>query len=256
MRLLQQHQLYLEVLNDGDEALKDVKVDYIALELPPVDFDEYQFYIHAVGFSLVHLIAWYNQLNHAVVMLDHFQYRKNKDIGVSGADHLIYNVENYLIRVQSVRDRLDQLINKVFHLCIDESEVKHRLVMTNLFVARTKVPQVFEKLDRYLQSFSQSRNTIIHKHSVMDLELRKIQLMYLNNKLEPSLRLARFRFLKNTILNKRKEFAEINGRILQLTIPILDELLKEYRKQKLRLYKVVYGSDPERSSRLGIAVEK
>lgn len=241
MQNLQNHKFYIEVMNDGNEIFKKRKINPVAVDLPDVGFDEYEYYIHAVGFSLVHLIAWYNQLNQAVLILNHFRYQGKKNLGLSRAEHLIYNVENYLIRVQSIGDRINQLINKVFHLCVDESEVRSRVIRTNLFVARTKVPQVVKKLDAFLKKYSSDRNTVIHKHSFMDLELRKVQLMYFNEDFDSRLKYIRSQFLKKTIQAKKKQFEEINKKVAQHTTPIFDELLKEYRKQKGRIHRFVYG---------------
>lgn len=241
MQVLQQHEFYTEVMNDGNEIFRRIKVNPVAVDLPDVGFNEYEFYIHAVGFSLVHLIAWYNQLNHAVLILNHFRYQGKRKYGLNRAEHLIYNVENYLIRVQSVSDRMDQLVNKVFHLCIDESEVRSRIIRTNLFVSRTKVPQALKKLDTFLKKYSNDRHTVVHKHSFMDLELRKIQLMYSNEVFDSHLKHVRSQFLKKTIQGKKEQFEDINKKVVQFTIPIFTELLTEYRKQKGRIHKLVHG---------------
>lgn len=76
--------------------------------------DEYEFYIRSVAFSLSHTLRWCEQLDLAIELLSNFDYSKKY---ASKADHFIYNVENYYIKINSVYDRILQLTNSIFHIC-------------------------------------------------------------------------------------------------------------------------------------------
>ena len=55
------------------------------------DIDEHQFYVMRVGYSLAHLIAWMEQLEHAVFYLSDFGYSKDaKRWGVNRSHHLLW----------------------------------------------------------------------------------------------------------------------------------------------------------------------
>ena len=58
-------------------------------------------------------------------------YGYSKKIESTRADYLIYNLENYLIRLNSVYDRVLQIVNAVFHLCINEENVNHSVIISN-----------------------------------------------------------------------------------------------------------------------------
>jgi hypothetical protein len=126
---LEKHEFLVSVLEDGEAAFSDIKLDRLATEIPAhIELSEYQYYIHKVGFYLVNTISWCKQLDLAVELLSNFDYSKKE---VSRADHLIYNIENYLIRIKSVHDRVLQLVNAVFHLCLNEAKVSHGLIVSN-----------------------------------------------------------------------------------------------------------------------------
>src|SRR5699024_1454960 len=127
---LEKHSFVREVLEEGVKLLPDIEVSPSAVEMPEdVVLDEQQYYVQKVGFFLVHMLAWCKQLDLSIELLSNFDY--SKKINASRADHLIYNLENYLIRVNSVYDRVLQLTNAVFHLCISEEYVGHSVIITN-----------------------------------------------------------------------------------------------------------------------------
>ena len=113
------------------------------------DVDEYQFYVMRVGYCLAQIMTWVEQLDHAVYYLSDFSYKKQaQEEGINRAKHLIYNVENYLIRLHSVYDRALQLTNSVFHLGVSEESVGHSVIISNMKVARTDVKKLLKNLKK------------------------------------------------------------------------------------------------------------
>lgn len=100
-------------------------------------------------------------------MLVNFNYSKKGEI--SRADHLIYNIENYLIRLNSVYDRVLQLVNVVFHLCIREESISHSVVVSNYRVDHNSdVVKRVKAIRKYLDEYAQDRHTLVHRHSLLD----------------------------------------------------------------------------------------
>ena len=119
----------ISVLKDGEVAFSDIKVERVAIEIPEdIELTEFQYYIQKVGFYLVNTISWCKQLDLAIELLSNFDYSRKE---TTRAEHLIYNIENYLIRIKSVHDRVLQLVNAVFHLCINEANVNHGVIVSN-----------------------------------------------------------------------------------------------------------------------------
>jgi hypothetical protein len=169
------------VFRDARESMNESHKGKLIPEGAKVD--EHQFYLQGVGFHLAHALSWMKQLESAVELLTNYEYSKR--MSTSRADHLIYSIENYLIRLNSTYDRMLQLTNAVFHLCIHEEHVSHSIITTNAKVEHR--PQVVAKLKavkKHLDKYAQDRHTIVHKHSLLDEKLRRIELFYQDELLE------------------------------------------------------------------------
>ena len=246
---LHRHALFTEAAQDSIDVQR-------ALGLKPAEafdenavLDELQFYVTGVGFAVAHTLRWLRQLHHAVHFMGDFGYGKEAAaIGIKRSDHLAYNVENYLIRMVSIYDRCLQLTNSVFHICMSDELVNHGAIVSNLHVARTEVPKLLKAVKKAIKNEEQERHTLIHRHSHMDPELRRIELLYMHNKdtwgSEPTfpytnLVHVRSQSVKKFTTRRKKEFEAINSNLVNALGPLFDGLLTEYRHQKSRLRKVM-----------------
>ena len=228
----------MSVLGDGEEAFSEIKVDRLAIELPDdVLLSEYQYYIQKVGFYLVNTVAWCKQLDLGVELLSNFNYSQKK---ISRADHLVYNIENYLIRIKSVHDRVLQLANAVFHLCINEANVNHGVIVSNYKVQhRPEICKAIKSISKFLSEHEQTRHTLIHRHSLLDSDLKRMELFYQhdfehisNEEHAKNLRHLRAEQLKNYIADKKSSFREINNSLFLLINDLFSALIPEYERQK------------------------
>lgn len=137
---------------------------------------EIEFYINNSSFYLVHLISLLEQLKNAVELFSNYNY--NKKDGVDRGKHLVYNYENYLIRVISISDRLLQLVNAVFYLGVNEKSVSERNILNNDKVIITELPLKFKELNKVLNKFKGDRNKVIHIHSYVKKKLKQIEMFY------------------------------------------------------------------------------
>ena len=167
----------------------------------------------------------------------------------SRAEHLIYNIENYLIRLNSVYDRALQLVNSVFHLGIHEENVTHRVIVSNLKVShRPEIQSSLKRIRKYLDFHAQARHTILHKHSWMEKDLRRLEFIYSIDAalLKDNPRLTEFRrnYLVDYIKAKKKEFSSINSDLAKLIQELYHLLVPEYENQMKRIWKDIYVSTP------------
>jgi hypothetical protein len=224
------------VFRDARESMKDSQKSTLAPE--DADIDEYQYYLQGVGFHLAHALTWMRQLEQAVELLTNYDYSKR--ISASRADHLIYNIENYLIRLNSTYDRLLQLTNAVFHLCNSEEHVSHSVIITNAKVQhRPDVVSKLKAVKKHLEKYAQERHTIIHKHSLLDEKLRRVELLYHNGILEEMseerkahLKVFRANHLREYVITKKAEFQQMNAQLAALVATLFAPLLAEYQFQK------------------------
>jgi len=246
---LHQHQLF-------EDAMQDSIAVQAALGLKLTDefnedttLDELQFYVTRVAFSLSHTLGWVQQLHQAVHFMTDFRYgKKATAAGVNKSHHLLYNVENYLIRLVSVYDRCLQLTNAVFHICMSDDLVNHGAIVSNLHVSRTGVPKLLKAVKQAIKDEEQARHELIHRHSHMDPELRRIELLYMHTKETwgtdrkrsyGDLVRTRGQLVKQFTTRRKKEFMRINAELVNALGLLFDGLLIEYRRQKARLKKLV-----------------
>ena len=235
---LEENTFFVSVTKDAELALNNVEVDIAETELPKdLELTEYQYYIQKVGFYLVNTVAWCKQLDLAINLLSNFDYSKQ---GTLRSEHLIYNIENYLIRIKSVHDRVLQLVNAVFHLCINEASVNHGVIISNYKVAhRREICEAIKAISRFLRSHEQTRHTLIHRHSLLDKDLKKIEMMYANNfeHISDQEEVKKYKSTRSKLINryvtqKKSEFRSINETLYLLINDLLISIEPEYERQK------------------------
>lgn len=243
---LHQHAFFDEVSKDGISIHVLLGIDLHTLPEDEPLMNERQFYICRVGYSLAHTLTWVEQLHQAVFFLsDSSRSKKQLDNGIQRSHHLIYNIENYLVRLQSIYDRLLQLVNSVFHICNAETTVSHVLIVNNLKVARTEIPKLLKIVRNTIKHKSEVRNEIIHRHSYSDTELEKMELLYMHtketwnpkNKDITYERLCNYRTesMKNIVKQKKSEFELINSKLVEKLVPLFNALHVQYQIEKKRL---------------------
>jgi hypothetical protein len=230
---IQEHYFIKELQKDIVQYFSGKSFNVGDIELKETDFDELEYFIHRVGFYTMYFLVLCRQLEYGIKFLSNFNYEIKSDY--NRIDHLRYNIENYIIRFHSLSDRLLQVINSVFHLTIDECEVDASIIMTNLRVARTNVPSKYRSFKSIINKLNPYRNIILHRHSYLEKELKKLELFYQIGNPDTKIKSYRSQQLKNYVKKKTDEFRKNNEDVF-LTIPnIFNALLIEYRKQRKKL---------------------
>lgn len=236
---LYEHPFVKNFLNDTAEY------GLIEKEIDEDNLSELECYIYNTMFYGVHLLSLFEQLQNAVELLSNYNYSKIDEIG--RGKHLTYNVENYIIRFISISDRLLQTINAVFHLGNTEKIVSERIILSNLKVSMTEIPNSFKEFKKTLADFDDgNRNTIIHRHSYINKELNQIEKFYhpaltdihfqkaSNGEIE-KFKNVRKLILTNFIKNTKQTFKENNELCFEKILPIFNILNEQYSKIKIEL---------------------
>lgn len=138
--------------------------------------NEEEFYCLQVAYCLSHLLNVIQQMEHTIHYMGNFSPTKPmKNAGITRSSHLLWSVENYIIRSQSVYDRLLILVDRLFHIHNQPNRISHESVVTNLHIARTKIPKALKPVKSALKKYYYDRNTIVHEASYLDSDLRKIE---------------------------------------------------------------------------------
>ncbi|MFC5682619.1 Cthe_2314 family HEPN domain-containing protein [Flavobacterium sp. MAHUQ-51] len=235
------HNFYQQINNDVEPYIKGV--GFVDMEILKEDnISDLEHYIRYTSFYAIHLYSLCRQLENAVSLLSNYKYSKKDDVG--RGYHLSYNVENYFIRLDSLYDRILQVINAVFTLGFKDNEVKKFKIIPKL----GKFTVLLNSLDSlskvlYLESDT-NRNIVVHRHSYLEKELSMLEMFYhpffsnlILNKVidEDNFKQIRKEQLAFFLKRKKKEFKEINEKCFEIIFLILTELDKEYisKKQKL-----------------------
>jgi hypothetical protein len=153
---LREHQFIQSLFEDSKLIAKDRKFKVTDIALPAdVNFEEWEYHIHNVGFYTIHLLHLCSQLYSAIEFLSNYNYKDTKSTA-KRIEHLEYNLENFIIRLASVKDRTLQVINAVFHIGMDEGDVSERTIINNIKVHRTKLPVAVQSLPKQSKVFQVS----------------------------------------------------------------------------------------------------
>jgi uncharacterized membrane protein YciS (DUF1049 family) len=216
----------------GEKQQKLSSTDMVFERLP----NEGELYIIHVGHTASHLIGVLDQLDYIPLYLLGFSPTKQmKKADLNSAKHIQYTIENYIIRTQSVYDRILSLVDAVFHLGTDVSQLSHELIVTNIHVKHEKVETKLKSLRKVLREYIEERNSIIHHRGLLDEKLRKLEAFYiLKSKSEMSSEIKKydgFRKLsqRDLVKSKRVEFEQFNQKIFERVRDVLDSLHQPYK---------------------------
>ena len=141
------------------------------------DPDEYEFFVLRTGNRLAQTLTLYNQLLTSIAYIELPNApRSLRAKGVSRHAHLLYGLENFLIRTNSFYDRALQLVDAVFHLGHDARDCRQQTITRNVFVATTAIREHLRALHGVATRFAEIRNTIVHHSSFADDSLRNLEM--------------------------------------------------------------------------------
>ncbi|OXB07800.1 Cthe_2314 family HEPN domain-containing protein [Flavobacterium pectinovorum] len=236
-------------MNSLDKIYNHTFTLEIGDDLTPKDIDkenytELEYYVNNTQFYFVHFLSLLSQLDNAVGLLSNFGYnQKNK---ISRGDHLTYNVENYMIRVISVTDRLLQLINMVYYLKVDESKVNYKRVIGHAQIKDSTLETLYTELRQILSQYHNDRNSVVHRHSFINKEVYRLQALYhpiLTERFiarNPPEEVKKLKYVRSQALIKytdkiKLQFRETNDACFEKILEMLDILYQEYNSNKGKL---------------------
>jgi hypothetical protein len=235
--------------------LEAVRVDgYLTRDALPVepefvrDPDEHEFYVLMVGAAITEVLGIARQLEHSVAYVSSFSYsRIQKDKKVSRVDHLQYVTENFLLRTQTVYDRLLQLVAATFHLLLDQRDCHEKTVIRNVRVSRTSIPKALVAFRKVTDTYRDSRNEVVHRGSFKHDILCKARLFELTDSIDGVAeqqrrywRAARAKYVKAFATKQKKEIVSFNRDLLVQMENLFSELDSVYDEQRQRL-KQLFG---------------
>jgi len=220
---LSKHPFVKEVFKKGMEIHKEIvkpggfKIDTKYKRDPT----EEEFYCMQIGFYMAHLLTVLQQMEHTILYMSNFSPTDSmKKAGVNRSTHLLWSVENYIVRTQSVYDRLLILVDRLFHIQNQPNRISHESIVTNTHISRTAIPDTLKPVKSAVRRYYHDRNTIIHEASYLNEELRRIE-AYAILSSNPDYDEAYVKGLKEDlrwsvrdfIRNRKREYSRINRNV-------------------------------------------
>lgn len=206
-----------------------------------------EFYCLSVGRSLASLLSICQQLEHSILYFSSFTpSEKMREAGVSRHSHLLYCIENYIIRTKSMYDRVLRLVDKVFLVYNPSHLISHELVISNIHIKNSDIPSKLRSIKNSVKGFFRERNEIIHERKYLEddlLELEGYTILvaideaYKNDKQFNSL----IKSLTSKIVKgKTKLFTAVNKKLFTEIAGLFDECIKRYQEQ-LQILEAIHG---------------
>ena len=175
--LLSQHPFVADILEEG-MAIRKKHGGISIRKSEEHTYSEGEYYCLQLSFCVVHLLTVIQQMEHTVLYMSNFSPTElMKKSGINRGTHLLWSVENYIIRTQSVYDRLLVLIDRLFHIQNQPNRISHESIVTNAHISRTEIPNALKPVRASIKKYYHDRNTIIHESSYLDDEIRRIEML-------------------------------------------------------------------------------
>ncbi len=230
----------LAVIENQDTVLK-VKAEY---KRTP---SKAEYYCISVAKTLCHILRICQQLEHCVLYFSSFSpTQKMKEAITTRQSHLLYCIENYIIRTQSMYDRLLVLIDTVFELYNPSHRISHELIISNLHVQHSSIPGKLKALRKVIKGYYRDRNMIIHEQQFLEDNLRELEAYTHLSISEGPLKgkpllIKKVNYIARQIVkNKTKEFSKVNHDSFIILGDIFNHLKKEY-EYKRNVLETIHG---------------
>ncbi|MFC1650897.1 Cthe_2314 family HEPN domain-containing protein [Candidatus Latescibacterota bacterium] len=250
LKKIYEHELVDHILRDAMNATKDLYESGSTLKVLPKPIrplTQYESYLNSCGISMSHLITILEQ----IVMLPAYieEYSSTKAMRrskITRLNDIAYHYENFIIRAKSIDDRILQLCNSIFHLGYGQNDVNFSLVLNNSHIKSSDISDNIKDIHNCCDIFGSQRNKIIHQHSLLDEDLRKIELMLHASRNEGEYKIfarSHYRSLIKEFANKKvPEMNDFISNLMILIIELLNSLQNIYEEKK-KMLAVLYG-DP------------
>lgn len=206
-----------------------------------------EFYCISTGSSLAQLIGICQQMEHSILYFSSFTpTEKMKKNGITRQSHLLYCIENYIIRTQSMYDRVLRLVDKAFCLYNPSHLISHELIISNIHIRHSSIPSKLKSIRKSIKGYYRDRNEIMHEREYLENDLRRLEAYTILATDEPYRNDKYFKLeikdlIRQIVKGKTKTFTSVNKNAFNAISELFDELMKKYQEQ-LRILEAIHGT--------------
>jgi len=242
------HSFSQMILKESMEIKNELFDDHMKIDAEPKrSLTIVENYKLDVGFHLSQLFSWCQQ----IVNIVHFLAAKTpnailKKHSITSYDLVIYHIENYYIRVQSLYDRLLNLTNSLLLLGNLPDNITHKLIVENRFTKQSKLDIPLKKINRLIRNYlGAKRNMIVHRQGYQDDNLRELEYycLFIDGIQIPYDDQAAMKYVKSKVKELSKkvaststtEFIDFNDKVFLETSSLFSTCENVYKKRVVSL---------------------
>lgn len=228
MKPLGDHPFIRELSRTMGEVIKETTEKSGDGIVPARDYLPHEEYGKEVLLAALELETILRQLVQVSAFMSGFRLTQDlKANGISRLDHIIYHLENFLIRITGCFDRCLILVNVALDLGNEPEDCRYGLIQRNKHVARLGLLGPLGEINGIVKPYRESRNVVAHRQRHSEPELGTLELFNLMEKHDPDLFPEGLAKVKADLLviDKKKEINGVN-RKLQAAVGRLFSALK------------------------------
>jgi hypothetical protein len=179
-----------------------------------------------------------SQLDQTIQFLSNFRSTKKlKEYKINRYDHVVYHLENHLIRITSIFDRCLIFTNQVFLLGNTPKNCKQYIILKNQYVQGTIIAKILKKIEKHINPYRTKRNVIVHQEGYSHKDLRILEgYSILEKQGEDFFHQYYYKRQIDGFVKERKAELEVfNNTLFRLIDDFLTELLKIFENKYKKL---------------------
>ena len=195
-------------------------------------------YGRAVLLAAAEVNTTLTQLDQTTIFVANFRSTvKLKTHEIDRFDHIVYHLENFLIRITGCLDRCLVLVSTALDLGNEPEDCSYRLIRKNKHVKGSRVLGPLGEINGVIKPYSKQRNAVAHRKRYYEPELRNLEMLSLVRRLEPDVVSEHLVKLEGNrvVAAKKGEMSDTNRRLQAAVSRLFDALEPEVKKHYKRL---------------------
>lgn len=219
---------------DVAELLEPVNEDGRRLEMRPTrPLKPHEAYTRHVLLAAGELVTTCSQVEQSVIFMSNFRstpgLKKHKILRL---DHVLYHIENHLIRMVSSFDRALILTNEVFRLGNTPRNCKPHIILKNEYVKGTAAAASLKRMNKLIQPYREERNTVVHKQAYTHEDLHPLEAVYFLKKIgeNPAPDHWTKRETDEFVATKKQQMTDANAQLFECVCQLLTSLQSDFER--------------------------
>ncbi len=165
------------ILLDEDNPLRK-GLEIVDSKLSVKIESDQDYYIISCSKAYASITTAINKAKLSIKLLDYDYILKVDSKENAKSEYIELFIENTIIRIQSIYDRVLIFVNRLLELGISNESINHNLIITNDNVKKYGLDSTLKSLNKICNEYRNIRNTIIHHDRYSEDDLNMINLVH------------------------------------------------------------------------------